>query len=137
MNKRIKAFALPAGLIILLGAPLTIVAQQQQEEGHPTGKQGMPSEAPTAAAELDAETKEKFVTAYVDIQQIQVKYTEQLQQADDEAKAREIQEKAQNEMVQAVEGSGMSVTEYNEVVAVISSDPDLRMEIEEKAKQAQ
>jgi hypothetical protein len=125
---------------LMFGMPLSVGAadpgmdRSYHEEQHQQGEayQDMGGDMP--AQSLDPQTKEQFVAAYVEIQDIQNQYSEQLQGAADEDQARNIQQQAQDEMIQAVENNGMSIDEYNEVVGIISADPELRMEIEELAQ---
>lgn len=140
-----KYLALPACLALVFGMPLSAQAQgagaQPSDQGPPT--EGAPAEnapaegdmgQPGGGVELDDQTKEKFVGAYVEIKDVQQKYTKKLEDVSNEDKARELQKEAQAEMVEIVESNDMSVNEYNEVVGAISSDPELRMEIEEMAQ---
>lgn len=131
-----KTVAMPSCLALMFGMPLGAVAAdpgmdpEHQQHGETYQDLGAEPQAQT----LDPQTKEQFVAAYVEIQDIQNVYSEKLQTAADEDQAREIQQQAQDEMIQAVENNGMSINEYNEVVGIISADPELRMEIEELAQ---
>jgi hypothetical protein len=135
-----KTIAMPSCLALIFGMPLAAIAadpgmdRSYHEEQHQGGDayQDLGGDAP--AQTLDPQTKEQFVAAYVEIQEIQNEYSEKLQGAADEDQARDIQQQAQDEMIQAVENNGMSINEYNEVVGIISADPELRMEIEELAQ---
>ncbi len=141
-----KHIALPACLAIVFGMPFAVQAAgnaadpaaDPQGNAPPTeGNAPPPSDDMGTAGgdvNLDDATKQKFVGAYVEIKDIQQKYTEKLENVNDEGEARELQQQAQAEMVEIVENNDMSVHEYNEVVGAISSDPDLRMEIEQMAK---
>lgn len=130
-----KHIALPACLAIIFGMPLATHAADNAAD--PQGNAPPPSEDmgnTGGNVELDDATKEKFVGAYIEIKDVQQKYTQKLENVNDESKARELQKQAQAEMVEIVESNDMSVHEYNEVVGAISSDPELRMEIEKMAK---
>lgn len=134
-----KHVALPACLALLFGMPLAVSAQDADKGAAPT-EQGAPpergagGETGSDSAQVDDQTKEKFVEAYVEIKGIQKKYTEKLENVEDKDKARELQKQAQAEMVEVVESNDLSVHEYNKVVGAISSDPELRMEIEKMAQ---
>lgn len=127
-----KAVAMPSCLALMFGMPLVAVAADPGMDPQAETYQDLGGDAPGQT--LDPQTKEQFVAAYVEIQDIQNVYSEKLQAAADEDQAREIQQQAQDEMIQAVENNGMSINEYNEVVGIISADPELRMEIEELAQ---
>lgn len=134
-----KHIALPACLAIVFGMPLAAQAADpaagdnttsEQKQGAAPGKNaGKPG-----SSQVDQKTKEKFVGAYIEIKDVQQKYTKKLEKVNDEEKARELQKQAQAEMVEIVKSNDMSVNEYNQVVGAISSDPELRMEIEKMAK---
>lgn len=144
-----KHIAMPACLALVFGMPLAVSAQgatppaedpAAQENQPPRGNADAPSEQmgdPAGQTEVDDATKEKFVGAYIEIKDIQQEYTQKLEQVDDENQARDLQKQAQAEMVEVVESNGMTVHEYNQVVGAISSDPELRMEIEEMAQAQQ
>lgn len=121
-----KQIAVPASLALVFAMPLSVQAQAAGEQP-PAAEAG-------GGANIDGQTKEKFVAAYVEIRDVQQEYTEKLQNVDDEGKARELQQQAQAEMVGIVEDNGMSVEEYNQLVGAISNDPELRKEIEQKAQ---
>jgi len=134
-----KHIALPACLTLIFGMPLFVQAaddtttmseekyKQADEYSEDMGQTG-------GRAQLNAETKQKFVNAYIEIRGIRDKYAGRMENINDEQKARELQEQAQSEMVEIVEQNDMTVHEYNQVVSAIGSDPELRMEIEQMAQ---
>lgn len=134
-----KYIALPACLALLFGMPLAVPAaddstnmnREAHEQSNDTNRKNVQSDANT---ELDQGTKQKFVNAYVEIKDIQTKYSKKLENVSDEGKAQELQKQAQSEMVKIVKSNDMTVQEYNEIVNAISSDPELRMEIEKMAQ---
>lgn len=128
MQKICKQFALPASLALVFGMPLAAQAEQGKSQGE------QKATAESSSTDIDQQTKEKFVDAYVQIKDVQQKYTKQLKNVKDKQKARKLQEQAQAEMVKIVEQSDMSVKNYNQVVNAISKDAELRMEIEKMAK---
>ncbi len=128
MQKICKQVALPASLALVFGMPLTAQAEEAKSQGE------QKATAESGSTDIDQQTKEKFVDAYVEIKDVQQKYTKQLENVDDKQKARKLQEQAQAEMVKIVEQSNMTVKNYNQVVNAISKDAELRMEIEKMAK---
>jgi len=134
MTHYYKHIALPAGLALVFGMPLAAHAQgaaEQQDQG--AYSEGAAPGA-GASADIDADTKEKFIAAYGEIRDVQQEYTRKLQNVEDKGKARELQQQAQTEMVNIVEDNGLSVEEYNQLVGAISNDPELRKEIEQKVQ---
>ena len=116
MQKICKQVALPASLALVFGMPLTAQAQAAKSQGE------QKTAAESASPKIDQQTKEKFVAAYVEIKDVQQKYTKQLKDVKDKQKARKLQEQAQAEMVKIVEDSDMTVKNYNKVVNAISKD---------------
>ena len=131
-----KHIALPACLALLFGMPLSASAadenanmdKEQQEQANSPGNKK------AGGASIDQGTKEKFVGAYVEIKDIQNKYSKKLESVSDKNKAQKLQKQAQAEMVSVVKDNDMTVNEYNEVVSAISNNPELRMEIEKMAQ---
>lgn len=123
-----KYMALPAGLALMLGMPLAANAQEAAEDPgqHQRGN---------AETDIDSATKDKFITAYVEIRDVQQEYTKKLQNVEDKSKAQQLQEQAQAEMVDIVEDNGLTVKEYNQLVNAIGNDPELRQEIEQKVQE--
>jgi len=81
--------------------------------------------------ELTDAMLEKFVTAMSSVQEISSKYSEQFQSAEDAEQAQEIQRKAQEEMVAAVNDSGLSPQEYSAIVQRVQQDEELRARLQE------
>jgi 2-oxo-4-hydroxy-4-carboxy--5-ureidoimidazoline (OHCU) decarboxylase len=127
MKQSKSIFNLSLLLGLMLGAPLAFAQQQPpppQEQMAPEG---------TEAQELDEASKEKFVVAYIKVHDIQTQYTVKLQDVTDQNEAQALQQAAQQEMISAVESSGLSVTEYNEMTQIVASDPELQAEIQQRA----
>jgi hypothetical protein len=115
MKKLISILGIPALFAMALG--VSVASAQQGGQG---GE--MPS--------IDEDTKEKFLDAYADIMEIQTDYAEQIQAADNEEEAMELQQAAQSEMQEAVTGNDLTVEEYNTVIQTASANPDLMAELE-------
>jgi hypothetical protein len=87
--------------------------------------------------QLDADTKDKFISAYSEVREIQMEYTDKLQEVQDQSSAQVLQMEAQEEMIAAVEANGLSVAEYNTVTQIVANDPELLREIQEEAGKIQ
>lgn len=109
----------------LLSVPAATIAQDP--EGY-----GQPPQNAAAAQPVDDATVANFAAAMGEVQVIQQKFSEQLQGVEDNDKARELQVKAQEEMVTAVEASGISVQDYNALASQMDQDPALREKVEKK-----
>ncbi|TVP88868.1 MAG: DUF4168 domain-containing protein [Thioalkalivibrio sp.] len=123
----IRKTALTIALAALFAAGGTALAQEQG-----AGQPSFGETTPQTAALTD-QTVDTFVDAFVAVQDIREEYTERLHGASDEAEAQALQQEAQDEMMQAVEASGMSVQEYNEVAMALQNDPELMERVQEKA----
>ena len=78
------------------------------------------------SSDFSDEEVAQFAQANQEVQDIQSEYTGKLQDAGgDQEKAADIQQEAQEKMVQAVEDSGLGVEKYNQILQVAQADPDL------------
>jgi hypothetical protein len=123
MKKIGKLISIPAFLAMILGLPIAFA----EEPVAPEYQEAAPGHA---GQEIDAETKDKFIAAYSDVLKIQNKYAEKLQTVTDEESARKLQMEAQEEMLTAVESNGMTADEYNHVIQLVSTNPELKSEID-------
>lgn len=123
----IRKTALTIALAALFAAGGTALAQDAQGTGQPAFGEATPETAVTD------QTVDTFVDAFVAVQGIREDFTERLHGASDEAEAQALQQEAQEEMMRAVEQSGMSVQEYNEVAMELQNDPALMERVQEKA----
>ncbi|RFA29840.1 hypothetical protein CAI21_08370 [Alkalilimnicola ehrlichii] len=122
-----------AVLSLLLAAPMafaqgTMGAQGQQEAPAQT------YEAPTGqqqAADFSDDSLNQFADSYVDILDIQQDFTARLEGAEDPEQAQQLQQEANEEMVQAIEDNGLSVQEYTEIARAMDTDPELRQQVVE------
>ncbi|RUO66463.1 protein of unknown function [Pseudidiomarina planktonica] len=73
---------------------------------------------------------EKFADAMSEVRNISNKYAEEFQSAEDAEQAQSIQQQAQQEMVEAVNDSGLSPEEYNTIVQRVQQDEELRARLE-------
>ncbi|MDZ7735097.1 MAG: DUF4168 domain-containing protein [Gammaproteobacteria bacterium] len=130
-----KHIALPACLALVFGMPLASQAGDNNatlsKDKYQYGDEYKGSmEQIGGQTGLDNATKQKFVAAYIEIKKILGDYTGKLETVSDEKKARELQKQAQVKMSEVVESNDMTVHEYNQIVSIISSDSELRREIE-------
>ncbi|MFP4129408.1 MAG: DUF4168 domain-containing protein, partial [Halorhodospira sp.] len=84
---------------------------------------------------FSGEQIDSFVDAYLDIIEIQEEYTAEIEDSEGSDKARELQEKANDEMVAAIEDNGLSVPEYSEIANAMDQNPELRDEISAKIRE--
>jgi len=121
MLKTSKLFVLPGLLAMLVAVPVAVAAQETAPP---------PAAEQPSAGDLDQQTKEQFAEVYGGIQEIRQEYSMKLQETEDTQKARNLQQEAQEKMIEVVEDNGMSVSRYNELANMITSNPELMAEIE-------
>lgn len=123
----------PLGLALVSAAFLftPMLAQSEPTYSPPpeAGGQAQPS-----APQVDDTTVDKFVVAFADVRELQQKYSKKLENVENQEEAQNLQQEAQQEMVGAVEEAGLEVAEYNQVVAAMEQDPQLRDDILSRAQ---
>lgn len=94
-------------------------------------------QAQTAAPQQAAQAQvisdsmlEKFVAAMGEVRAISNSYAEEFQSAEDAEQAQAIQQEAQQEMIAAVNDSGLTPEEYNTIVQRVQQDEALRARLE-------
>jgi hypothetical protein len=85
---------------------------------------------PVADAKID-----QFATAYIEIQAIQSKASEELNSTSDTTKADAVKAQAEGEMIKAVQQSGLQVDEFNQIAQLMTSDEGLRSRVIERLQQ--
>ncbi len=101
--------------------------------GAPQGQGGAGQAAapPQSADDFDKEELESFANAREKVQTIQQDYSQKLQEAEDPSKSRELQQQAQQEMVQAVQAEGLDASTYNQIVTAVQSNQELQKKVED------
>lgn len=124
-----NTLALPC-LIAALGLGTSAAASTTGEKGS--------QESPQLVAQANQITDkqlETFVEARARVQEIATQWEERLNNAESQEKVNNLQQAAQEEMVQAVKEEGLSVNDYNMIVSEAQADPELRQRINELAAQ--
>jgi GTP1/Obg family GTP-binding protein len=98
---------------------------------------GSGSQAQAPAKNFSDEQLQQFADASQNIAMISQDYTEQLQNASDEGEQQKIRQQANDEMVQAVKDSGMSVEQFNSIGQAIQQDPQLMQRVKGMVQQPQ
>lgn len=119
------------GVVILagLGAAVSGYAQdysQGQAGDYQQGQQQQGQRPAAPQVELSEKKISKFSEAYAEISTIRQDYTDRMRSAEDQSKARELQQQAQSEMMAAVKETGLSVQDYNRIAQAIQRNPELR-----------
>lgn len=95
-------------------------AQQGQQPGAMTEEQ---------AANFDRQELEQFADAYVKVGEIHTEYSQRLQEVDSTDEAQNLQQEANDEMVQAIRDSGLEVQDYSAIAAALERDPEMRQNV--------
>lgn len=88
----------------------------------------------TASTSVPEAKIDQFATAYVAVQHIQSKTSQELSTTTDVSKANEMKAAAENAMIQAVERTGLKVDEFNQIAQLMASDETLRTKVIEKVQ---
>ncbi|OOG23505.1 hypothetical protein B1C78_11275 [Thioalkalivibrio denitrificans] len=139
MTRQFRKLPLALAMAALLGLSGAAIAQQQgqpptgQEGAPPAGQPGMDQQQP--GAQIDPDTLDRFVDAFVEVQHIREDFAERLQGVESEADAQAMQQEAQEEMISAVEDNGLSVEEYNQVAMALQQDPAMMQQVQQMAQE--
>ncbi len=140
--KTLTLEALPRTLAPALAPALAVSAllafagtamAQQDPSGDPAA--GSPA-APQAPMEVDTETLSGFADAFLSVQGIREDLAENLAEATTTEAAQAMQREAQEEMAQAVQESGISVQEYNDIAVGMQTNAELAGRVEAAIEQA-
>lgn len=130
-KSELRAALLAAGLLAAMPA---VYAQAREEATTPEPDTTDP--ATTTASTSVPETKiDQFATAYVAVQHIQAKTSQQLSTTTDVSQANEVKAAAETEMIKAVEKTGLQVDEFNQIAQLMASDEGLRTKVIEKVQE--
>lgn len=113
-----KTLTVSALLSALLLATAPVHAQSDAQTPPPAAQQ--------PAANIDDAQLEKFAAALDDIAKIQEDAMARLSQVEDQQKAQAIQQEANENMVDAVNDSGLSVEDYNLIANQLQTNPELQ-----------
>lgn len=117
---RISACAAALGLATALAAAPALAEDYDYDTPPPQEQQA----APVSEAKLD-----QFVAALNEVHSIRNEAAQELEATTDPQDAQEVQQKAQQQMIEAVEEAGLTIEEYNQIATMMSSDPELQERI--------
>jgi len=121
-----RTFSTLALALGMMAMPAVAQAQGQgQGQGYGTGAQQQMQGSPAAATIPDAKI-EAFAAAESQVQTIAEDLRPDLQQAQTPEEQQEIQQQAEQRMIDAVQGEGLSVEEYNMIYEAAVQDPAVR-----------
>jgi hypothetical protein len=102
---------------LLLAAPQVMAQEQAPQAQQP------------ATPDFSQEQIEAFVDAATEVQRVQTELDTEAQEAQNPEEVAELQQQAQVEASQAVEGSGLTVDEYAAIAQAANENPDLYAQI--------
>ncbi|CAB0150915.1 hypothetical protein PSI9734_01354 [Pseudidiomarina piscicola] len=101
-----------------------------------SAQQGQAMQQQQAQIKMTDALLKKFLAAMNQVQQVSQKYSKQFQNAENAEQAQTIQQKAQEEMIAAVNNAGLSAEEYNAVIQQVQQDPELQKRLQEMTEQS-
>jgi hypothetical protein len=117
-----------ASALALGGAPLALAQDYQAQAQQPA----------TPPSEFSQNQLKSFAVAAIQVQEIRSKWQVRMQQEDRNTKeAKELQEQANSEIVQAVGDAGLTVETYNAIAAAARANPELANRIASLMQQTQ
>lgn len=117
LNSRLSASLL--ALFMAAGASQAMA----QAAGQPQAPQAAPA---VQAADISDKKLEKFADSLGEIMEIREDFTAQLEQTGDPAEAQQLQQQANQKMMETVENNDLSIEEYNAINQAVQNDPQLR-----------
>jgi GTP1/Obg family GTP-binding protein len=126
-RKTLTAFAVAA----FVASPMAIAQGQERPPQEQQQQQQQPMPQEQEAPEVTDAQVEAFVDAYVAVNEVREEYTERLQNAEDQEKAQQLQQEANEAMTAAISDSGMEVEEYQEVAMAVNADAEVRDQVTE------
>lgn len=117
LNSRISASLL--ALFMAAGASQAMA----QEASQPQAPQAAPA---VQAADISDKKLEKFADSLGEIMEIREDFTAKLEQTGDPAEAQQLQQQANEKMMETVENNDLSIEEYNAINQAVQNDPQLR-----------
>jgi hypothetical protein len=109
----------PAAAFAALLLLVTGITHADPEEATP------PPQDEAGAAEVSEDQLVQFVEAASEVQTVQQEYAAEIQSTQQADEAQALRQEAQEKMVAAVEGAGLSVSEYNLIAQRLQQDPAL------------
>ncbi|MCF6158788.1 MAG: DUF4168 domain-containing protein [wastewater metagenome] len=112
-------------------SPLILIPAQRWSQGQyaPEQPTTQTPEQPSAQTEVSDDQVNAIARAQIQIIQIQQKYSAMLTEATDDKERQNVVQMANEEMVAAIQGEGLSVELYNKITTAAQNNPELRKRI--------
>jgi hypothetical protein len=115
---------IPGSTAGVLAALLVLLAPAMGSANEAAGEHAAPG-AQAEQIEVTDEKLQQFLTAAINVQDVQREYVAEIEATEDPTEVETLREAAQEEMVTAVEDSGLSVLEFNLIAVRLQSDTQL------------
>ena len=122
MRSRISAVLITPLLAGLALSPMVMA----QDDGYGGAE---PLEQAQDAENFEQQELERFADAYIEVGEIHANYSQRLEQAEDPDQAQEVQQEANDRMVEAIQEHGLEVQDYSEIAAALERDPEMRDQV--------
>lgn len=120
-------FQLLTALVAVSVLAVTPVFAQTDYSGQATAEQQMQ----TQQQNFDETTLNNFATTVVELGEIQDRFSQRLQGAQDQEEAVEIQQRMNDEMIDTVHSQGLDVETYNAIANQMSVNPEFQQRVEQ------
>jgi hypothetical protein len=87
------------------------------------------------AAPLEEKKIAQFAEAYLAVEEVHLRTADELNKATDRVAANKARDKAETQMIQAIERNGLHVQEFNRIVELCALDPALRTRVADKVEE--
>jgi len=117
-----------ASVALLAAAPA--MAQESNQQSGQSPEYSDPASAGTQATNFSDSELKQFIEAQEGVMEVREDYIEQIEAADSQKKAQELQMEANDKMVSVIEDIGMDIPTYNSIATAYSSEPKVRDRID-------
>jgi hypothetical protein len=117
MKRHILAVPLALAASLAVAAPASVAFAQAERPG---------AAQPPAAGNVSPTEIRTFANATKKVEVIRKEFQAQMEAANNPQQLAQLEEQADDQMVQAVEAEGLSVDRYNEISRAANADPALR-----------
>ncbi|QXO19193.1 MULTISPECIES: DUF4168 domain-containing protein [Vibrio] len=129
--RKLTMTALMTAMLASVTATSAFAAQEGQAQ-----QQQQQAAAPQQAQpiEVNDEQLEQFAEAQASVNEIRVDAMTKLKNSEDPKEAQEIQQQANQEMVDAVQDTGLSVEDYNLIARAVQNDTSLQSRLQQMSE---
>ena len=140
--QHISRACLAAAAAMVIAAPAAMAQAEgaQQPQNQPPAAQQQPAPQPGSGPAFAEVEVKAFASAALEVRTISADFAPKIAEAESKQDAKGIatlRKQAEDEMIKAVEGNGLSVEQYNKIYVVARNEPELRSRITRYMKESQ